>query len=100
MNVVSSISLSGMNAAQTRLQVSAHNIANLNTQDFTRQEVAQSTASGGGTFAAVRSSASGVGNSLETDMVQQLQAKNTFLANLSVFRTSDAMLGTLLDISA
>jgi len=100
MNVVSSISLSGMNAAQTRLQVSAHNIANLNTQDFTRQEVTQSTATGGGTLATVRSSANGTGNSLETDMVQQLEAKNTYLANLSVFKANNAMLGTLLDISA
>lgn len=100
MNVVSSISLSGMNAAQTRLQVSAHNIANLNTQGFTRQEVTQSTADGGGTLATVRSSANGAGNSLETDMVQQLGAKNTYLANLSVFKANNAMLGTLLDISA
>jgi flagellar basal body rod protein FlgC len=33
-------------------------------------------------------------------MVQQLQAKNAFLANLSVFKTSNAVLGTLLNISA
>jgi flagellar basal body rod protein FlgC len=34
------------------------------------------------------------------DMVQQLQAKNAFLSNLSVFRTSEAMLGNLLDVKA
>lgn len=99
MNITSSVSLSGMNAAQTRLQVSAHNIANLNTQNFTRQEVIQSSATAGGTLAAI-SRADSPGNSLETDMVQQLQAKNIYLANLSVFKTSNAMIGTLLDTSA
>jgi hypothetical protein len=37
------------------------------------------------------------GASLETDMVAQLQAKNSFLANLAVFKTSNAMAGVLLD---
>jgi flagellar hook-associated protein FlgK len=96
---LSSTSLSGMNAAQTRLQVSAHNIANLSTNGFTRQEVVQSTANGVGTLATVVS-ASASGNSLEMDMVQQLQAKHAFLANLSVFRTSEAMLGNLFDVKA
>ena len=35
------ISLSGMNAAQTTMDVSAHNIANLGTRDFLRQQVVQ-----------------------------------------------------------
>ena len=99
MNVTSSISVSGMNAAQTRLQASAHNIANLETQGFTRQEVSQNTQVGGGTNTSITTSSIS-GPALETDMVQQLQAKNSFLANLSVFRTSNEVLGTLLDIKA
>jgi flagellar hook protein FlgE len=99
MNVNSSVSLSGMNAAQMRLQATAHNIANLETQGFNRQEVTQSTQAAGGTSAMV-ANAAGSGSALETDMVQQLQAKNAFLANLSVFKTSNAVLGTLLNISA
>lgn len=89
-----------MNAAQTRLQASAHNIANLETPAFNRQEVAQNNQVGGGTYATVSNSTGGNGAALETDMVQQLQAKNSFLANLSVFKTSNAVLGTLLDIAA
>ena len=99
MNVTSAISISGMNAAQTRLQASAHNIANLETSGFSRQEVSQNTQVGGGTSTTV-STSSISGPALETDMVQQLQAKNSFLANLSVFKTSNAVLGSLLDISA
>ena len=38
---ISAIALSGMNAAQTGLQVAAHNIANLNTAGFRRQQVLQ-----------------------------------------------------------
>ena len=33
---ISSISLCGMNAAQTQLNAAAHNIANLNTKGFSR----------------------------------------------------------------
>lgn len=96
---IASISLSGMNVAQTQLQAAAHNIANLNTPGFQRQEVTQSALAEGGTRAEL-GRASSAGSNLETDMVQQLQAKNSFLANLSVFKTSNAMIGFLLDTSA
>ena len=40
------------------------------------------------------------GDSLESDVVGLLQAKNAFLANLAVFRAGDRMMGALLDIRA
>lgn len=102
MNITSStasIAFSGVQAAQTRLQASAHNVANSQTEGFRPLEVEQSTQSGGGVSTQVeRSSQPGTG--LEGDMVAQLQAKNAFLANLSVFKTNDAMLGTLLNAKA
>jgi flagellar hook-associated protein FlgK len=99
MSSISSISLSGLNAAQTGLQVSAQNIANLNTQGLQRQEATQSTLVGGGASAEIRLTESTSAN-LEADMVQQLQAKNIFLANLSVFKASNSTLGFLLDTKA
>ncbi len=90
------ISLSGMNAAQTSMGASAHNIANLATRGFRRQLVAQATTSSDGVTSSL-TRASEPGNTIETDMVGQLVAKNSFLANLAVFRTSDKMLGGLLD---
>ena len=39
------------------------------------------------------------GNALAADLVDQLQAKNAFLANLAVFKTDSRMLGALLDTS-
>ena len=93
---ISSIALSGMRAAQTSLDASAHNVANLNTPDFRRQEVVQTAEKDGGVSTTVTQS-SVVGPALETDQVAQLQAKNAFLANLSVFKTSNQMAGALLD---
>jgi len=48
MNSISSIALSGLNAAQTSLNASAHNVANLATEGFKRQETVQTAQSGGG----------------------------------------------------
>jgi flagellar hook protein FlgE len=99
MSTLTSIASSGMQAAQVRLNSSAHNIANLSTEGFHRQEVQTSQREGGGVNAAV-SSASAAGSALETDVVEQLQAKNAFLANLKVFKTANKLAGALLDKSA
>lgn len=96
---VSSISLTGMNAAQTRLDTSAHNIANTETTPFRRQEVVQTEQKDGGVSTSL-GKATVEGPALETDMVAQLQAKNAFLANLAVFKTSNQMAGALLDQKA
>ena len=99
MTSISSTALSGMNAAQTLLGSSAHNVANVNTANFRRQQVAQSEQASGGVSTRL-THAETEGAALETDVVAQLQAKNAFLANLRVFKTSDAMAGSLLDIKA
>ncbi len=96
MTSISSIALSGMNAARARLEVSANNIANLDTPGYRRQEVAQSAQPGGGVSATEKKSAV-QGSSLEADVVAQLQAKNVFLANLAVFKTGSKLAGSLLD---
>jgi flagellar hook protein FlgE len=99
MSPLSAISLSGMNAAQTALDASAHNIANLSTAGFRRQQVVHAAAADGGVTTSL-SQAPQQGNAIETDVVGQLVAKNQFLANLAVFRTSDQMLGALLDATS
>jgi len=37
---------------------------------------------------------------MESDVVAQLQAQNSFLANLNVFKTQDRLLGAVLDTQA
>ena len=91
----SSIALSGMRAAQTALNSTAHNVANQSTEKFRRQEVNNKEAANGGVTATI-TQASAEGAAPETDLVAQLQAKNAFLANLAVFKTSDKMAGALL----
>lgn len=96
---LSSIARSGMNAAQANLDASAHNVANLGTPGFRRQEVGQTALAEGGVRTSVAASPT-EGSSLETDVVTQLQAKNAFLANLRVFKTATELTGTLLDQKA
>ncbi len=98
MNVISP--LSGMKAAQTQLDVAGHNIANLGTQNFTRQEVVQSESANGGVSVSLASSTAGAGNNLEADIVEQLQSKSLYQANLSVLKANIDMMGTLVDIKA
>ena len=97
---ISSIAVSGMHAAQTRLQANAHNVANLATPDFHRRQVVQEAVAPGHGVSAVVMRSSTPGADLEADLVAQLQAKNAFLANLSVFKAADRMAGTLLDTTA
>lgn len=96
---VSAIALSGMNAAQAGLRVSAHNIANLGTEGFRRQQVLQSSVAPAGVATSLTRS-SEAGESMLTDVVGLLQSKNAFLANLAVFRHQDDALGALLDAVA
>jgi len=99
MGPVSSIALSGMNAAQSSLGSSAHNIANLGTPAFRREEVQQRTGAAGGVSTTVTRAAL-PGNDPLRDVVSQLSARNAFLANLAVFRTSNEMASTLLRLRA
>ena len=96
---ISAIALSGMNAAQTGLQVAAHNIANLNTEGFRRQQVLQSSVAPAGVSTTLTRSAES-GEAMLTDVVGLLPSKNAFLANLAVFRHQDDALGSLLDAVA
>lgn len=94
-------SLSGMNAAQTRLDVAANNIANLSTDNFTRKEVVQTDLPQAGTKVADVRNVAQSGSNLEADMVEQLQARNTYMTNLSVFKSNnDLLMGTIIDITA
>lgn len=94
---VASVSLSGMRAALARLDAAGHNIANLSTPGFRRQQVLADTQAAGGVQTSFAQSER-QGANIEADMVDQLVAKNAFLANLAVFRTGDQLLGSLLDI--
>lgn len=112
MTAISSNSLSGINAAQTALDVSAHNVANQATPGFKRQDVVRTEAEGGGvqvtvTQAAPETPVTGQPNAAQTtppaeistaDLAEMLKSKNALLANLSVFRADNLMGGKLLNV--
>lgn len=99
MTAISSIAISGMHAATTRLGVAAHNVANAVTPGFRRQEVAQQSQPGGGVTTSL--TRSGVaGSDLAADLVQQKVALYSFKANLRTVQVEHDMLGSLLDLRA
>ena len=98
MSPLSTVALSGMQAARTRLEVSAVNIANLGNEDYRRREAMSMTQPGGGVSTTV-TVADRPGPAMEEDVIGQLAAKNQFLANLAVFRASIRRSGSMLDIA-
>jgi len=96
MNVASSIAQSGLDAAQRRMGSSAHNIANVETDNFRREEVTQQAVAEGGVKASTRR-ASVPGEALTKDLMEQKSAGYAFDASLKVIQTEKQMMGKLLD---
>jgi flagellar hook protein FlgE len=99
MSSTAAIAVCGMGAALSALGSAAHNIANADTDGLRRQVVRHRMTDGGGVTVDL-GRVDAAGHALERDVVAQLMAKNAFLANLAVFRTSDAMAGSLLSLRA
>lgn len=99
MAVSMSTALSGLSAAQERLRASAHNTANLQTQDFRPERVVLATSESGDVQAEVeRGRETQV--SAERELVEQRSATYTYVANLRVLETQLRAQGSLLDIKA
>jgi flagellar hook protein FlgE len=99
MNTISSIAVSGVNAASTRLDVAAHNVANAHTPGFQRQVVHQQSQEKAGVMTTV-GKADEIGADLAADMVAQMQASYSYKANLKTIQVQEQMLGSLLDVKA
>ncbi len=99
MNTISSIALSGVQAASTRMDAAAHNIANAQTQGFHREVVKQQTQETAGVVTSV-GQASEVGADLATDLIEQKQASYQYKANLKTIEVQNQMLGSVLDVKA
>ena len=97
---LSSIGISGLQAAQLRLDSSAHNVANLNTPGFKRQTVTQQDAPNLAGTRTRLGKAREEGVTLEGEVVEQMSASHAFKANLQTLKTQDDMLGSLLDTKA
>ena len=92
-------SLSGIQAAGLRMEVSAHNTANLNTENARAQRVRQSERPDqGGTTADVEQTDSPP--ELLEETVGQMTTAHYLKANAKALRTQDEMLGTMIDLIA
>lgn len=107
MSSATSISLSGMQAASAMLNVTANNIANLNTPGFNPSRADLVELSGGGVSVAGTSfddnpqTAPDTQTSnvdLPTETVNLKLSQTLYDANAMVLKTADQMTGTLLNI--
>ncbi len=100
MSSLAAIAQTGLHAAQLRMDVSAHNIANMNTPGFTPQRVREQAPAplSGVSAQVVRTDHPGV--ALEHEAVEQIAASAAYKANVFVLRMAQATTGTLLDILA
>ena len=114
MNGASAIAMSGMFAAEQRLNVAAYNIANATTgvpadgqavaaNAFQALRADQTEAPGGGTAVTVRTQfpndALG-GADFASEAIEVVTARYTFAANVAVMRTAAQMQKVLLDTFA
>jgi hypothetical protein len=99
MNSISSIALSGLNAAQFRLDAAANNVANLQTPAYRRRLVAAEALPEGGVVTSVEL-ADGAGENLAEDIVSTMLAAYSFKANLRTLQTEAGLIGSLLDTKA
>ncbi len=114
MSISFSSSVSGIQAASAMLNVSAHNIANLNTDGFKKQIVNLSEDSIGGVSADISESTepgplytNSVGDTVEAsnvdypdEIVEQLKAKHLLSANIAAIKRTDEAHESLMDIMA
>ncbi len=105
--------LSGLKAAEKRMQASAHNTANVNTDGFKKKVVKNSSVPGGGVESSVSVNDShgipvrdpGTGEikegsnvDLAEETVNRISASGTAKANTNSIKARDEMLGNILDI--
>lgn len=101
--------LSGMQAFQRALDVTANNVANVSTNGFRPQQASFQAVAGGGVNATASANsaqqgtvASGTpsGTDLVAETVKSLQYKYGFDASAQVVKTANETLGTLINLKA
>ncbi len=95
-----SSSVSALKALNTKMGVTSHNVANVNTDEFEASRVTLSEDAANGVKAVV-SAPDGAGNNKGTDLSEEftgmISTQAAYDANLKTIQTRDEMTGTLLD---
>lgn len=93
-------SMSAVRAYTRGLMVSAHNVANAETENFKPQRATYSSAPGGGVVVDVQTAQEAPGTDLSEEAVNMISSERAIEANLAVMRHSDKTLGVLIDTVA
>jgi flagellar basal-body rod protein FlgC len=93
------ISLSALNAYMTRMNVTANNIANLNTEGFRPSKAIINDSGSGGVYVNIRQSAIPEVD-LAKEMTDLMVTEAGFKANLKTVSTGDEVIKSILDIMA
>jgi hypothetical protein len=96
MNV--SANISAMHAAAYSFNTSAHNVANIATENFDSIETVQTEGVDGGPYASSYRSDSSA--DISTEMLKQKRLMYDFKANAKVVGLQDQLVGNLIDILA
>ncbi len=105
MRISFSPSLSGIKSTITRQDISAHDIANINTKGFEESTAHQTEAKPRGTrISHITKTPNRSGEMSNTDLakesVEQIRNKQNLKANVRVAKTQDEMLGDVIDLLA
>jgi flagellar basal body rod protein FlgG len=91
-------SISGIRAALARMNVSANDVANANTEGHTDHRVVNRERAGGGVDATVEQTDEPI--SLEQEIGEQIIAEYELKANVAVLRTMTEAYDTIIDLLA
>ncbi|MBD3321558.1 MAG: hypothetical protein GF350_10740 [Chitinivibrionales bacterium] len=94
---------SAMKISITRHDITAHDVANINTPGFEERTAHQAEISDEGVRIShisrkANQSPGGSNTSLVEESKEQIQNKNTFSANAKVIKAKDRMIGELMDL--
>ena len=96
--------ISAMRASVLRLDVAAHDVANINTPGFAQTRVSQTEQNPGTAITAMKKVAPPSPDLSATDFaeeaVEMIKSKNEMALNARVLKTQNSMVGELLDMRA
>jgi len=90
--------LQGVIAAQERLNKSAHNIANINTENFMPLKIHQESKSPAGVKAYTYKSQTQKDTSIINEKLDEITSLIDVKANISIIKAADDMIGKIVDL--
>ncbi|MDR0518338.1 MAG: hypothetical protein LBH25_14995 [Fibromonadaceae bacterium] len=95
-------SVSALRASSLRMDISAHDVANINTPGFSQSRPIQTSLKPGTEISAIQKIAPATPEFSATDLAEEtvewIKSEKDFAANASVIKTQDKMLGEVVNL--